>query len=82
MITITQLTQFLGWVSVINIGYLLLASIILIFMRGLISNIHMKLFDIEEKELSSTYFSFLSNYKIFTLVFFVAPYIALKIMGH
>ena len=82
MITITQLTQFLGWVSVINIGYLLLASIILIFKRGLISNIHMKLFDIEEKELSSTYFSFLSNYKIFTLVFFVAPYIALKIMGH
>ena len=82
MITISQLTQLLGWASFINIGYLLLATIILIFMRGIISKIHMKLFNIEEKELISKYFNFLSNYKIFTLVFFVSPYFALKIMGY
>jgi hypothetical protein len=33
------------------------------------------------KELDSKYFDFLSPYKIMTLVFIVAPYIALKIMG-
>jgi len=81
MITISQLTALLGWASVINVGYLLLATIILMFMRGTVSSIHSKMFDVDEKELSSKYFDFLSNYKIVTLVFMVAPYIALKIMG-
>lgn len=81
MITISQLTEFLGWASVINIGYLFLASIMIIFMKGTMFSIHKKMFDIDEKELNSKYFDFLSTYKIMTLVFMVAPYIALKIMG-
>lgn len=81
MITISQLTELLGWASVINIGYLFLATLILLLMRGIVSSIHGKLFDMDEKELSSKYFDFLSNYKVMTLVFMVAPYIALKIMG-
>jgi len=81
MITISQLTELLGWASVINVGYLFLATLILMFMRGTVSSIHSKIFDIDEKELSSKYFNFLSNYKIVTLVFMVAPYFALKIMG-
>lgn len=81
MITISQLTELLGWASVINVGYLFLATIILMFMKGAVSSIHSKMLDIDEKELSSKYFDFLSNYKIVTLVFMVAPYIALKIMG-
>ena len=81
MISISQLTELLGWASVINIGYLILATITLMFMRGTISSIHSKMFDIDGKELSSKYFDFLSHYKIVTLVFMVAPYIALKIMG-
>jgi cytochrome c biogenesis factor len=81
MITISQLTELLGWASVINVGYLFLATVILMFIRGTVSSIHSKMFDIDEKELGSKYFDFLSNYKIVTLVFMVAPYIALKIMG-
>lgn len=81
MITISQLTELLGWASVINIAYLLLATLILMFMKGTISSIHSKVLDLNEKELSSKYFDFLSIYKIVTLVFIVAPYIALKIMG-
>jgi len=81
MITISQLTELLGWASVINIAYLFLATLILMFMRGTVSSIHSKMLDIDEKELSSMYFNFLSNYKIMTLVFMVAPYVSLKIMG-
>jgi len=81
MITISQLTELLGWASVINIGYLFLASIMIIFMKSTMFSIHKKMFDIDEKELNSKYFNFLSTYKIMTLIFIVAPYIALKIMG-
>ena len=81
MITLSQLTELLGWASVINIAYLILATLVLVFFRETISSIHSKILDIEKKELSSKYFDFLSIYKIVTLVFIVAPYIALKIMG-
>lgn len=82
MITIAQLTELLGWASVINVGYLSIATLALVFMRGIIFSIHSKLFGVDETELSSKYFDFLSNYKIVTLVFMVAPYLALKVMGN
>lgn len=81
MITVSQLTELLGWASVINIGYLFVATLVVIFMKGTVTSIHSKMFDINEDELGSKYFDFLSHYKIMTLVFMVAPYIALKIMG-
>jgi hypothetical protein len=81
MITLSQLTELLGWASIINIAYLLFATIIIAFMKGAISSIHSKMFRVDEKELDSKYFDFLSIYKIVTLVLIVAPYIALKIMG-
>lgn len=82
MITISQLTELLGWASLINLAYLLLATSVVKFKRGWISSIHIKLFGLDETELNSKYFDFLSIYKIITLSFFVAPYVALKIMGH
>ncbi|MFD2230647.1 DUF6868 family protein [Alkalimarinus sediminis] len=82
MITITQLTALLGWASVINIAYLFIATLMLITMRGPIISIHQKMMGLDEKELAVSYFKFLSGYKIVTLVFMVAPYIALKIMGY
>ena len=81
MITLSQLTELLGWASVINMAYLFLATLILMAMNGPIISIHRKMFALDEKELGPMYFNFLSNYKIVTLVFMVAPYIALKIMG-
>ncbi len=78
---IAQLTTFFGWVAVINLGYLFVAALILLFMKSAISSIHSKMFDLDDKELTTKYFDFLSNYKIMTLVFTVAPYLALKIMA-
>ena len=81
MITLSQITEFLGWASLINIAYLLLATITIAFIPGAIASIHSNAFRLNGKELDSKYFDFLSNYKIMTLIFMVAPYIALKIMG-
>lgn len=80
--TISQLTELLGWASIINLAYLALTTFFLIFMRGTMLSFHRKMFDLDEKALISKYFDFLSIYKVATLVFIVAPYIALKIMGH
>ena len=81
MMTLSQLTELLGWASIINIAYLLLATMVIAFAREAISSIHSKMFRMDTKQLDEKYFVFLSNYKIATLAFIVAPYLALKIMG-
>tara|TARA_B100001063_G_C16358472_1_gene354832 strand:- start:98 stop:346 length:249 start_codon:yes stop_codon:yes gene_type:complete len=81
MITLSQLTEFLGWVSILNIGMLLFAGFVLIGMKTFVTGVHSKLFSVPEEELPTIYFRYLSNYQTLTLIFAIAPYIALKIMG-
>jgi hypothetical protein len=82
MLSTEQLTEFFGWAAVVNITYLTLATLLLASMKKWVLSIHSKLFDLDQQQISSKHFDFLSNYKVATLVFTVAPYVALKIMGH
>jgi uncharacterized protein DUF6868 len=80
MMTTETLTEFLGWVSVINIAVLFISGILVIVMRDLISKIHSKIFGLDQKDLGRAYFQYLAQYKIAMIVLSIAPYIALKIM--
>lgn len=80
--TIGQLTELLGWASVLNIGYLILATILLVVFRPLMTSLHSKLFNIPENELPLIYFKFVANYKLLFVVLILAPYLSLKIMGY
>ncbi|MBU2965496.1 hypothetical protein Q4508_08785 [Amphritea sp. 2_MG-2023] len=81
MMTLSQLTELLGWASLLNIGMLVFVSAVLVYMRPLITSIHSKMFGISNNELAIIYFKYLANYKTLSLIFFIVPYIALKIMG-
>ena len=81
MITLSQVTELLGWASVINIGFLLFSTVILVSAKSTIMTMHSKIFGVSENELSIIYFKYLANYKVLTLVFIVSPYFSLKIMG-
>ena len=81
MVTIEALTELLGWASVLNIVVLMLSTVTLIAMRGVISNIHSRLFGLDEQDLGRAYFQYLAQYKIAIIVLNIAPYIALKIMA-
>ena len=82
MITLSELTELLGWASILNIGVLVFSTIMLIFMKSFITSFHSKMFGIPEKDLSILYFKYLANYKVLTIVFIFVPYISLKIMGY
>ena len=60
---------------------LVVATIFAGLMRGMIVNIHGKLFGLGEAELSRQYFQYLAQYKIAIFVLNLTPYIALKIMA-
>lgn len=81
MITLSQLTELLGWASVLNIGFLLFATILLVAMKPVMATMHSKMFGVTENDLSLIYFKYLANYKMLSFIFIVAPYVSLKIMG-
>ena len=78
--TLDQLTTFFGWMSVLNIAFLLVATIGLSLLRPVAVRLHSALFTLDEDTLNRAYFSYLANLKILTLIFCVAPWIALKLM--
>ena len=80
MNSIELVREFLAWCSAINIGMLLVSTIMLLFMRGWIIKIHAKMTGVSEAELPRIYLEFLGNYKMLIIVFNVVPYIALRIM--
>jgi len=82
MMTLSQLTELLGWATVINLGFLIFTGILLVTMKSVISSIHSKIFGIPAKDLPLMYFQYLARYKTLSFIFIVSPYIALKIMGH
>jgi len=81
MFTIEQLTEFLGWTSVLVIGYLLIAAVLVVVFKDVIISIHSKLFGIEKSVIELKYFEFLSNFKVVATIFVILPYLALKIMA-
>nr|WP_010133018.1 hypothetical protein [Microbulbifer agarilyticus] len=82
MITMSQVTSILGWASLFNIGYLLLATGMLYLMKKFIKSVHGSMFDLDDAKLSEAYFGFLANFKIVTVAFFIVPYLSLKVMGY
>ncbi|QOR60960.1 DUF6868 family protein [Sulfurovum sp. ST-21] len=81
MSTIEAIREFLGWCSVINIGLLILSSVLIIAIRRPVSRIHAKMFDLNENDVQLAYFQYLGQYKVAIIMFNIVPYLALKIMS-
>ena len=79
--TVNILREVLGWCAVINIGLLIFSTIFVVFLRDPISRIHVKMFNLNESDISLAYFRYLAQYKIAIIVFNIIPYFALRIVG-
>ncbi len=75
--TIIELTAFLGYMTVINIGILLFAAIVIILFRNSITKLHSKLFNVHQEDLGKIYLNLLGQYKGLIMIFNLVPYIAL-----
>ncbi len=80
MFTLDTFTNFLGWCSVINIIILLISTLAVVAMKNSVTKIHSRMFNLDQEKLPLLYFQYLGNYKIMTLVFNIAPYLALRFM--
>jgi hypothetical protein len=80
MESLETLAAFLGWCTLINLGMLMFASLLLAYMRGPISKIHRGMFGLDDTDLSRAYFQYLAQYKTLIFVFNLMPYLALRIV--
>lgn len=78
--TIAELTTFMGWMSIINIGLLVFSALTILALRNLITKIHSIMFAVNEQNLNKLYLQLLGQYKLLIIMFNIVPYIALKIM--
>lgn len=78
--TITELTELFGWMSVINVAILMFSTVSLILTRRLILRLHSRLFGVREEGLAQMYVQYLANFKLAVIVLNIVPYIALKLV--
>ena len=79
--TIETFREFLGWCTVINLGFFIFATVKILLVRDWASKIHAKMFRIDEVSVRQIYLQFLAIYKVAFVVLNLVPYIALRIMA-
>ena len=75
--TIEQLTNLFKWMTIINIGLLVLSSVLVMVLRNFICKIHGRLFGIKEDNVATVVCGYLGMFKVLVIVFNIVPYIAL-----
>lgn len=80
--TIEVLTAFFGWLSVLNVGFLVLATVFLACFKNFALKTHNNIFNVDEASLHRIYFIFMAFYKLLIIVFALTPYMALKFVTY
>ncbi len=81
MLDLATMTEFFGWCALLNILMLSITTVAITLFKQPLITYHHKLFGVTESNLAHVYFSYLSFYKLATLVLCVVPYLALKIIA-
>lgn len=79
--TLQILTDFFFWCSVINGGVLCLWILMMMFAPDLVYRTQYRWFPISREAFGETMYRFLGFYKILFLVFFLVPWISLKLIA-
>ena len=75
-----QLTELFKWMTIINVGLLLLSTGLIMLLNSFICKIHAKLFGIDEDKIAIVVYGYLGMYKIMVIVLNIVPYIALLLI--
>ena len=78
--TLEQLADLFKWMTVINIGVLILSSVLVMALRNIMCKMHGKLFGIEEDKVSVVVYGYLGMFKVLVIVFNIVPYISLTLI--
>ena len=75
------LTLFFQWMTILNVGLLVLWSVFFLFLPDLTYRTQSAFVSIPRETWNVVMYCFLGSFKIVVLVFVVIPYVALLILG-
>ena len=78
---IQTLTTFFMWCTIINVGILILWTLLFMLAPEFVYRIQTKWIPIPKETFNVVFYSFLGLFKICFIVFSVTPYVALLIIG-
>ncbi len=77
---IVIMREFFGWMTLINLALFTWTTLMCMVMRGLIQQMHGKMFGLSHEAISAFLYGYLGIYKVFFITFNLIPWIALVIM--
>ena len=80
MSPIETVTAVLGWCTILNLGMLAFTAVIVMIMRKLMMQTHVRMFGVNETELPRLYFQYMAQYQLGIFILNLAPYLALKMI--
>ena len=81
MNSISNLTSFFGWLTIVNIGIYIIVAISITTFRNLMVSMNTRIFNITESDIMRESFRYVAHYKLLITVLCFAPYLTLKIMA-
>ena len=75
-----QFTEFFKWMTIINIGFLVLSSVLIILLKNVTCKMDGKLFGRKEESVALVAYGYLGIYKVLILIFNIVPYISLLLI--
>lgn len=72
---------FFGWALVLNLLFYTITAFALMAFKARVSGLCARFFGVEEQAALNASFAYLAHYKLLVIVFFLAPYFALKLMA-
>jgi len=75
------LTTAIGWASLLNMGVLLIWWLALTFAKKWMFNMHRRWFSLTDTQLNELHYLLYGQYKLATILLFITPYLALRIVS-
>lgn len=77
---LNELTDFFMWMTVLNVGILILSSVLAMSLRSFLCKSHGRLFGIEEKQVAAAAYNYLGNYRLLVIVLNIVPFLSLHLI--
>ena len=81
MTTLESLTEFFGWLTVVNLGIYILTVLGVMTMRGLLVSVNTRIFGASEEDIKREAFAYVGRYKLAITLFAFTPWLALTLMA-
>ena len=75
-----EIRKVLGWCLAINMGFLMVWFLGIVFARDFAFRIHSRWFKIAEERFDEIHYTMMGHFKLAVIVFNLVPYLALRIV--